>query len=961
MTVSTTNARYSYAANGSQTAFSFPRFAQEAADFVVTVTDEDGVEAVQTLTTNYTVTGAGTAWTITFSTAPASGSTVVIFRDPELVQETDFESEGDPLLAITNAEDRIYSALQALKDSTVQKSPGAPSSFDPTLPNPAGGAGYALGLNGTEDGLEWLTELTGATVSSAMVGGITAGSTGEGAREWSLPYRMANRAALAAASWAAGDAPNIVILEYRTAVNDGGGTYRLDTSDTVSLADGMRVIVDAASNRWKLVPSNAEEERLAKINRTLAACRPFPDRSIVSWYGIEPLRVSQSVTPGFEKTSDSSSGFSEAYYREFLAYLFTELHAEGVYLLYAEYLGLTFTDFGYSLGTHYDTTAAYTGYWAGLGSPSTTANFDWIRVTLEVAAAHGKGVIVPIGGRGGDTALLNDMYLIETGTLPTQSLTFGASTGSGVSCTAAGAVFTSADVGKRIFITTGAGEALITGFTSTTVVTVTIVTTISDTTPASQEWALRYSDVGTSGPIALTLSATSGASVTVTSSPLVTGFFTSYQIGKQITAGAGVGKITAVATNGQTCTISVSSTFSSTSIALAGWTLGSSLTTRKTNNYNALRAMAEDIWNRCGTYPSFWGWYDARETDHMASSAAAYSAVSQTAGTDANVASYGLPIMFSGASPIDLPYTATAAQISTFATSLNATGLDIWAPQTSSLYGYDYVTGINDWSTGTGTGIAQNLSQLATYFSVMRQAVDRANTWSLSQARNIRLWGLIEPMSMDGPNIGNDYPANFDSNIFLQMIRVGTYCDKLITGQSLGAFSKSTHSYRPKQSASGFVDYRTRAEALGTSMTTFVTRQKQKWEIARPPFVVYEDIIEGSTGSAPANATTDYTVGTVYPLHPAAELMLDVDLQLDTGTLTITTTVTAQLRINGTTVGVVTRLVEISGYWSPALRFTWRGRPEGASQAVTVRIIVPASASDFTIRGSQMRVREVLR
>lgn len=755
----------------------------------------------------------------------------------------------------------------------------------------------------------------------------------------------------------ADEALDATLLEFADALSATGKVPYASAPGVLAEADSQaygRSLWNTANAAAALDLLNASGQQVT--DDRLARTHVWPSKSIIGWYGIEPLRISQSVVPGFEKTSDSVAGFSEAYYREFLAYLFGELDAEGVYLLYLEYLGLTFTNFGFTLGTHYDTTADYQGYWAGLGSPATTANFDWLTVTLEVAEAYGKGVMVPMGGRGGDTALLNDRYLINKGTKPAQSLTFGASTGSGVTVTAGGAIFSSADVGKRIVILTGAGEALITGYTSTTVVTVTITTTISDTTPASQEWALRNSDLGNSGPIALTLSATSGSSVTVTTSPLVTGFFNTYHIGKQIVAGSGVGKITAVAGNGQTCTINVSAAFASTSLSAAGWTLGASLTTRQTTNYALLQRMAQDLYTRGSGYSSFVGWFDARETDDLETSAGAYYAVAHTPGTYPAVSSYGLPIMFSGASPLDL---ASSSDIPNFATNLLASGLDIWAPQTSSLYGYDYVTGLTDWSTGAGTGIANNLSQLPAHFLLHRQAVDKANAWSFGQARNIRLWGLVEPMQMDGSTIGNEYPAAFEANIFLQMIRLQPYCDKLITGQSLGAFSKATHSYRPKQSASGFADYRTRAEALGTDMTTFVSRQRQKWKPIKQPIVIQEGVLDGATGTAAANATTDYSLGTVRPQHPGSELLIASDVQVHSSTLTGTYQCTVQLRANGTLVGVQTFIVEVSGYWSPAVRLNYKVRHEGVAQALEARFILPASSSALTIDGAQTHYREV--
>jgi hypothetical protein len=89
-----------------------------------------------------------------------------------------------------------------------------------------------------------------------------------------------------------------------------------------------------------------------------------------------------------------------------------------------------------------------------------------------------------------DLAFLDGPWLPVNGTATT--LTFGATTGTGVSCTASAATFASTDVGRQIRAkTTGAkwGWATITGYTSTTVVTVTINEDMGATT-ATANWRL---------------------------------------------------------------------------------------------------------------------------------------------------------------------------------------------------------------------------------------------------------------------------------------------------------------------------------------------------------------------------------------------------------------------------------------------------------------------------------------
>lgn len=100
MTVSTTESRIGYNGNGATTAFAFPYRFLVNADLVVTLVRADTTQVVQTLNTDYTVTGAGddAGGTVTMVVPPATGQQLVIVRDVPLTQETDYIS-GDPFPA----------------------------------------------------------------------------------------------------------------------------------------------------------------------------------------------------------------------------------------------------------------------------------------------------------------------------------------------------------------------------------------------------------------------------------------------------------------------------------------------------------------------------------------------------------------------------------------------------------------------------------------------------------------------------------------------------------------------------------------------------------------------------------------------------------------------------------------------------------------------------------------------
>lgn len=955
MTVATTDVSFSFAGNGTTTAFAFPRVLSASSDLIVVLRPATGPDVPQVLGTHFSVTlsavvgGLHSAATVHFVTPPASGTTVIIRRDPSALQNVDVTSLGTlPLEVVEQALDRLTLMVQARAAEFGLSVRALPGENMAALPRASERAGKALAFDASGNPIAAAASTsTPATTFGAGLIATTAAPAAQGYLDGVLT--VADLTALRALNIAAASAPDAVHVVSRRQ------TFVRQASDLKSLDDGANVIVDLTGNRWRACADTQD------LTSGLAQANPYPARSVVGWWAIESLRVSQSVTPGFERSSDGAAGFTEAYYREFLTWLFRDLDARGVLLFYPEYLALTFTDFsGLTLPAHYDTTAAYQGYYAGLGGPANTDDFDWYKVTLEVAEAWGKSVMVGLG-RGGDTNLHNDAYWLNVGQTPTANLTFGATTGTGVSCTASAATFLASDVGKIIAETGGTGRARITAYASASSVTVSVLNTLAGTSLLSQTWALRKTDFGVGGPLAVTLSATTGAAVTITSSPLTAGFFEAGHLGKEFKAGAGVGKITSISGAGDTATMSVSAAFAGTALAAGGWTLGLSHTTRRTQNADFLRKQAANLWSRFGTSPAFAGWYIGHETDHMAASQPLYAEITTAGGDTPPLQSYGKPILISGAGPIDIPaLTATTAQVDAYATALLATGATIWAPQTSSLYGFNYSTLNYDWTTAAGSGVADNLSQLVAHFEVQRRAIDRARAWSASEARAPRMWGVVEPMSMDGPVFGNEYPSVWATNTALQLNRVATYADEIMSGQALAAISNASHSFRPKQAASGLSDFRTRAEAQGTAYATFVADQRRKWKETRRPVLLARGALSGTASSAAASATTDYALGTLRPLHISSEIWVSAQIRCHCTTSGSTATLTAQLRANGTLVGPQLIVPMISAQFGPVLDLRWKLRPEGVAQALECRLILGATGRALTIGGADLWWEELL-
>jgi|TARA_R110000744_G_scaffold24602_4_gene61588 hypothetical protein len=125
MTISTTTNRASFAGNGSTTAFAtgFKFFANGDLT-VILVVNSTGVETTKTITTHYSVTGAGVAsgGTVTMGTAPASGETLVIVREQAYTQGVDLvENDPFPSQTVEDVLDKLTIMTQQ-NDSAITRS-----------------------------------------------------------------------------------------------------------------------------------------------------------------------------------------------------------------------------------------------------------------------------------------------------------------------------------------------------------------------------------------------------------------------------------------------------------------------------------------------------------------------------------------------------------------------------------------------------------------------------------------------------------------------------------------------------------------------------------------------------------------------------------------------------------------------------------------------------------------------
>ena len=121
MTISSTTLRNSYSGNGSTTAFAYSYPINTTSEITVIERSATGVETVKsegTGSTNYGIADNGAAGgTVTMVTAPAAGTTLIILRNTELTQETDYVA-NDPFPAETHEDalDKLQMQNQELQE-----------------------------------------------------------------------------------------------------------------------------------------------------------------------------------------------------------------------------------------------------------------------------------------------------------------------------------------------------------------------------------------------------------------------------------------------------------------------------------------------------------------------------------------------------------------------------------------------------------------------------------------------------------------------------------------------------------------------------------------------------------------------------------------------------------------------------------------------------------------------------
>lgn len=130
MTVETTTNRAQYATNGTTGPWTVPFYFLDNTHLQVIYTDSSGNETTLTLTTHYTVTGAGvtSGGAVTTVTAYTAGGYITILRNVPALQQVDYvENEKFPAPTHERALDLLTMLLQQLQEITGRSLVFAPS------------------------------------------------------------------------------------------------------------------------------------------------------------------------------------------------------------------------------------------------------------------------------------------------------------------------------------------------------------------------------------------------------------------------------------------------------------------------------------------------------------------------------------------------------------------------------------------------------------------------------------------------------------------------------------------------------------------------------------------------------------------------------------------------------------------------------------------------------------------
>jgi hypothetical protein len=184
MTVTTTTSRVEYTGNGSTDVFAYPfKITADSSLKVYLVTTATGVAALKTISTHYSVSGAGSAsgGNVTMGTPPLSSETLVIERDEPYTSTTDYvENDSFPAETHESALDKLTMLTQQNdRDITRSMRLGKGTSDDVSVELPFPTASKLIAWNSDADALENTDKAVASVSVSATTVGTSSGAAGD--------------------------------------------------------------------------------------------------------------------------------------------------------------------------------------------------------------------------------------------------------------------------------------------------------------------------------------------------------------------------------------------------------------------------------------------------------------------------------------------------------------------------------------------------------------------------------------------------------------------------------------------------------------------------------------------------------------------------------------------------------------------------------------------------------------
>ena len=119
MTVSSTTVKKSYNGNGSTAGFTYDFLINSTAELKVIIRSSAGTETVKSLSSHYNISDSVGSGTVTFTSGniPANGETIILIRDTNLTQGTDYvENDPFPSASHESALDKLTLQVQEVQE-----------------------------------------------------------------------------------------------------------------------------------------------------------------------------------------------------------------------------------------------------------------------------------------------------------------------------------------------------------------------------------------------------------------------------------------------------------------------------------------------------------------------------------------------------------------------------------------------------------------------------------------------------------------------------------------------------------------------------------------------------------------------------------------------------------------------------------------------------------------------------